>query len=59
MQILLQAVNVDISPLIVVKEQLITSGEEQCLKWSFSPHLGLEPQDAHGCLACRLLWTYI
>ena len=40
MQILLQAVNVDISPLIV------TSGEEQCLKWSFSPLLGLEPQDA-------------
>ena len=55
MQILLQAVNIDISPLIVVKY----SGEEQCLKWSFSPLLGLEPQDAHGCLASRLLWTYI
>ena len=52
MQILLQAVNIDMSPLIVVKIQLITSGEEQCLKWSFSHLLGLEPQDAHGCLAC-------
>ena len=47
--ILLQAVNIDISP-IVVKYQLITSGKEQYLKLSFSPLLGLEPQDAHGCL---------
>ena len=53
MQVLLQAVNIDISPLIVV----ITSGEEQYLKLSFSPLLGLEPQDAHGCLAWIVIFN--
>ena len=59
MQILLEAVNIDTSSLIVVKYYLISSGEEQCLKWSFSLLLGLEPQDVHACLACRLLRTDI